>query len=874
MKRWLGSGVRAVWTAVVSPAWSRALLWLLLCALLAVGVQRMVPSRYQLDVVLRADPPPGSAVLVYFSLDGGSFFPENLVEMVRRAEAGRQTHYARIYSRKPVKAIRIDPADRVGHLEWRALALRSPVSDLTVDGDRLMALSPRLDQLTLQASGTDRLSFESTGTDAKVNLSLPPQLVAARDPARESLRWCLFVGVAILALAGVALSLLKVRLSAATDLARRIAGRIAGRLSDEATIVFPASAIAVYAVLLAASVVWVGLGLHQSSIGVWDELYSTAPAERSVHLGYPKEIRSDEWNVLTPWMFSQVRTGMPVDNPNMGAPASTILAGAPVAGPLMLAQPKYWGFGWLDIERGFSWYWAFKTFGMIAAVFTLLLALTRADVVVSLAGAIALFGSSTVQWWFSGFAPEMIIGLSVAVVGTLYLLWARKTGGMVFGALAVALVVPNLLMHLYPPHLLPMGHLGVLLVLGLLLSPGSFQRIMARLPLRLALAALALGLMGWLVWTWYGATAETVRLMMNTVYPGRRAFLGGDLPLYLDFHGIFESWKTEEWPVPFPPTNQTRASRFWVLFPLAALIVPWRTWFKPSSRVKAALMLYCLLVLCWASAPLPAPVREGLAHLGWSLSDPWDSAFGMGVASALLLAVLVAERARGELSVAVPSGWVVALAAFAVVLSYGLTLALKDEEFFVMTRILLASGVVAAVAWAVHRGQRGLYLALMVCIAAPTLHVNPVQNGLGLYLHKDIFTGAKLVGGDGVWAVFGDLRVAQGFKAAGLRVINGTQYAPRMEMIEVLDPTKDAQDIWNRYAHIELASAPAGSPSLFDLMFPDHYQIKVDVCGPALRALGVTHLAFTYPPSAAEQGCLRPLEIPVSDPSLHYYRLR
>ncbi|WP_374407646.1 hypothetical protein [Hydrogenophaga sp.] len=853
----------------------QAVFWVLCCLLLALGAHRSLPNRYRLDVTLQADAPTGGSAVTYFSTDGRSFYPENQVTLIQRLEHGKPVFAGTILTRKPVQAIRVDPTNQKGRLVWYSLDLATPAGNTSVAGNQVLTLSPEWDQLEVRDESPGQVVFESLGTDAKVTLRLPPQVVASLDPDRVIQRRWAFVGVALLFVLVLPVLRFKSRLLPLSRRFDRLLGSASQWVSDESTIVFSKGAAAVYLVLALLSAVWVALGLYQSSIGVWDDLYATSPAHRSVSLGYPKEIRSDEWDVLTPWMLSQVQTGMKVDNPSMGAPASTILSGAPVAGPLLLAQPKYWGFAVLDIVHGFSWYWAFKTFGMIAAVFTLLLLLTRGDTVVSLAGAIALFGSSMVQWWFSGFAPEMIIGLSVAVLGAVYLLWSSKAGGMLFGALALGLVVPNLLMHLYPPHLLPLAHLGVFLIAGVLISPGSVQRVGNRLALRSSMAALALGIMGGLVWVWYGETANTVRLMMETVYPGKRAYAGGGLPLAQVFHGVFESWKVEEWPVPFPPTNQTKASRLWVLFPLVLFMVPLRSWFRPENRVRGLLLLYCIWVLCWSSAPLPESVRAGMARLGWSVSDSWESGFGLGVASWLLVAMVVSDRVRRD---GVAVRWVqsglLALAGFAVVLSYGLTLSMTDPEFFVIERILLASGAVAAIAWAVHRGKRWLYLALMVGVAAPTLHVNPVQNGLDQYLRKDIFNGARMVGADGVWAVFGDMRVAQGFKAVGLRVINGTHYAPRMQMLEVLDPSKEAQDIWNRYAHIELESAPAGSAPIFDLMYPDHYQIKLDVCGPELRKLGVTHLAFSYLPSPHEQSCLIPLDIPVNDPSLHYYRVK
>lgn len=96
--------------------WFGVLLTLLVCVVLAAVANRQLPKRYSLDVVLQADTPAGSSAQLYFSQDGVNFFPRNTVRMVQRLEAGRQSLVARIHSRKPVKALRLDPTDKPGPL--------------------------------------------------------------------------------------------------------------------------------------------------------------------------------------------------------------------------------------------------------------------------------------------------------------------------------------------------------------------------------------------------------------------------------------------------------------------------------------------------------------------------------------------------------------------------------------------------------------------------------------------------------------------------------------------------------------------------------------------------------------------------------------
>lgn len=99
-----------------------------------------------------------------------------------------------------------------------------------------------------------------------------------------------------------------------------------------------------------------------------------------------------------------------------------------------------------------------------------------------------------------------------------------------------------------------------------------------------------------------------------------------------------------------------------------------------------------------------------------------------------------------------------------------------------------------------------------------------------------------------LWAVYGDTDLAQGLKSQGLRVLNGTHYAPRLQWLSILDPEYRYKGILNRYAHIGLVRGESDSPPVFKIEVADSYLIEVDVCGPELKTLGVTRIAFTYLP--------------------------
>jgi hypothetical protein len=859
---------------LLSARWT-VLRGLVLIACLIFGFHQK-SGVYQLDISIGLKIPPKAVAQVFYAFKGQVFPSENnQVMLPYQGPSGEITYEARLRSSKPIRLVRLDLSNKAGDVFWSSVTLKGLSGARHYQGRDLPIMAQSYDQLAVVSTDDTGQHLVATTIDPKVFVVIPPELTAL--PADVVWRhWLSIVSWSFL-IVGAFEWLLRVlrRKHPLNVKVTALLEGVAARWSEDATIRFRPASLMVYVVLLFLASGWVALKLNQSSVAMWDQRFPAEFVEREFMLGTPRDIRTDEWNTMTPWMLSQVQSGMKADNPNLGAPASAMLAGAPRLNPLMLAQPKYWGFVFLDLERGFSWLWAFKSFGLVAAFFTLLLLLTKSDVTVSLAGAIAIYGSSYVQWWLSSVPAEVISGFSAAVVGTVYLLRSRKTGGMVFGAFLVAMAVPNLLLHLYPPYLQPLAYLAVFLLIGLLANQQSFELMKTRLRLRLFLTAMALTVMAVLVVIWYRETAEAIRLVLNTDYPGHRTSAGGDYPLGRLFYGVFESWKVIDKTIPFPPVNPPEASSFWILFPLAPLLVPVKQWAKPAMRPVVWVFAFCMLTLAWTSLPLPDVVRELLGNAGWYLTPATRGEFSLAVGSSILMACLTAAVARGDVqAIRLPAPFV-AMMVFAAAMLFGMYLQSKDPEFFHLQRLLLGSAVVAAIAWAILAGNRTAYLWLAVLVALPTMHVNPIQSGLGAYLNKSILRKARDLGGQkgDIWAVFGDTDLAQGFKAVGLEVLNGTHYAPRLQWLGILDPDQRYKQVWNRYAHIGLVGGQPDQPPRFIIEVADSYHIEVDVCGPEFKAIGVTHVAFTYLPKPNETRCLIPLLS--ADPSgVELYQLK
>ena len=102
---------------------------------------------------------------------------------------------------------------------------------------------------------------------------------------------------------------------------------------------------------------------------MWRNLLQEPGLPRGLIFSAPKRIRVDEWAIWTPAMLSQARQvpAFPIENPNLGAGRAPLLMSVPVAYYTTVFRPQLWGFFLFDFERGFSFYWCCKVFGLLLA---------------------------------------------------------------------------------------------------------------------------------------------------------------------------------------------------------------------------------------------------------------------------------------------------------------------------------------------------------------------------------------------------------------------------------------------------------------------------------------------------------------------------
>lgn len=180
------------------------------------------------------------------------------------------------------------------------------------------------------------------------------------------------------------------------------------------------SAIIRWRFLIAAVVltVCVACKLSGSSVALWGTVTGGTSFQGTL-LGIPREIRSDEWDVMTPFSFSQVQSGFLAQSPILGGGDTdvTMVYGQPAFATATLFRPFLWGYFLLGAERGLSFFWCARLLCMLLVGFSFFRLFSKDDAICALGSLLCALAPAT-QWWFAvnGTAELLIFGEGLVLV--------------------------------------------------------------------------------------------------------------------------------------------------------------------------------------------------------------------------------------------------------------------------------------------------------------------------------------------------------------------------------------------------------------------------------------------------------------------------
>lgn len=588
--------------------------------------------------------------------------------------------------------------------------------------------------------------------------------------------------------------------------------------------------------------------LNGSSIALWRPLLDRHASVSGVVLGTPKAVRTDEWAGETPWIFSQAARGFSRDNPGLGGEGVPLLTNLPARHWSMIFRPQMWAFFCCDFEHAFAFYWNFKWFSFLLGAFLFLRCVAN-DSYTAIFGALLLFFSQFVQWWFSTptAMPEMVGAFFLALWG-LVMVW-RAPSRWAVGAVAILAVaaIAQFVFCAYPRFQIPLVYLALFLGVAArktLLTADSRW-------FRAALFVLVIVVSFFIVACWQHDVAAALRRISSLEYPGKTFYTGGTFD-WREFFPPFFSLGMTETNFPARLGNVCEASGFLFLAPFLIFYFALELWRRRCDALIAASVIFIVCAIWFMSVGIPASAAK---VTGWSLVEPRRVQLAIAVASVIALC----RQLRKPAAHSNGKPFFVATLFAAVLLFLILQNANQHLHNFVGTIGLILAAIFFAIAFAALWQRRLAIAAILLLIPAigSTALINPINRSLRVLTGDPVFRQLQAIhqaNPGAKWLVIGPAGSARArylpqlLKAIGADVYGGFRVEPEPAMIRALDPAGKYSSVYNRYAEISIVPSNDPTPR-FELTFVNTYNIFLPLRSEILDAMHVTYILEVDLPS-------------------------
>ena len=310
--------------------------------------------------------------------------------------------------------------------------------------------------------------------------------------------------------------------------------------------------------------------INGSSIGLWCNYYGIE--DKDIIYGLSRSIRSDEWAVQTPMLFSQYMdeaSNFPYFSQTVRATSTDVftLYGQPVRNILILFRPFYIGYLILPIGKGLAFFWCGRWIALFMVSFELGRWITQDKRYLSLAYATVVTFAPVVQWWFAinGFVEMLIFGQMAVLLFGRYIKTDSYRKRVLYAAI-IAWCGGVYALTFYPAWQLPFGYVYLTVVIAMMIAEKR-KNMFCRKDIFILLVCIIV--IGIFFLYYYSKSAFTITAVTRTVYPGARFEVGGDnferginytasiLFSFLDYSNI---------------SNLTEAAFFISLFPLSIIL--------------------------------------------------------------------------------------------------------------------------------------------------------------------------------------------------------------------------------------------------------------------------------------------------------------
>ena len=562
-----------------------------------------------------------------------------------------------------------------------------------------------------------------------------------------------------------------------------------------------------------------------SSIGMWQLYIKTDTTNSGLIFGEPRGIRSDEWAVLTPMMFSQQFDGFNYFS-NLVRGDTTDVAmiyALPIMEFIQIFRPFQIGFLILGVAKGLSFFWCGRFIALFLVMIELGMILTKKNKTLSVLMAFLITLAPIVQWWFAvnGIAEIFIFG-GLAIIALYKYMNSQSFKKRLLYLFLMYVCAGGYFLVIYPSWQVPMVYVFLMIAIWVIVQNRKECKMKWYDWISIAIMIFAfIGSMAYILIK----SSDTIIAVMNSLYPGARAETGGGaVNEYFQYiMNILLPFKEGGLII-----NQSEAAIMFTLFPMG-IIIAGILFFKEKKKDLLLILLFVAYIFLsiWCIFGFPEIIAK-ITLL--SNSQAKRAMLAVGTLDVLILV-------RSLSLIEKPIKRIPALIISALLTIFMVYKCERQNVEYITLIIGIAMGIMCIYLFYMIFRYKAKYakyflsVGIIFVMIMSGLTVNPVQKGVDFIYESNIIKKVQEINSEeqGKWIVEGlGFPAANYFLMAGVPIINSTNTYPDLDRWNKIDTEKKYQDVYNRYAHITInivQNEEELSEGKFVLLNPDSFKI-------------------------------------------------
>ncbi|VTS13679.1 Uncharacterised protein [Streptococcus pseudoporcinus] len=554
---------------------------------------------------------------------------------------------------------------------------------------------------------------------------------------------------------------------------------------------------------------------------------SLTPREDGTLVGVPRMIRTDEWMVQTPYFISQANTGNHLINTHYGLSGQNMILAynAPVKDLSVIGKPANWGFIFLGAAYGLSWYWCFKIIFMLLLAFEFSMIITKKNLFISLIGSLWITFTPATQWWFMQHLGDVVFNSLAIMVFIYHYFRSSKLYQKIAFAGLLAISIVGFVLIIYPAFQVPFAYL-ILSFFSIVFVKALKQKEVRKSDYLIMVVSVlvSFSIIGYSLLE----SKEAIKLVLNTVYPGHRVSTGGEL----SWQRVSDIFSTLILPFKIPSIgNQVEAASsinflFIIIFLLPVTI---KKKDLGKNRFQLLTLLYSLFLAFYAIVGMPK-IFAKLSLFSYVTSGrAWQSLAVISVFVSIWYISYLWNQAYQSIS-KLKRVILAVLSITGIFLVTYVTIKNGDYQGYIGTKYILVISLflLLVLVSILYKKRLLLALTLLPLIVGSGMTVNPTVQGLKSIESKKLTVKLKKMirkDPDSYWISEGILyNYPQMF---GAHTLNSVRFYPDKKLMEKIDPNRNSENVWNRYAHIQVFLTP--SKTRMEAPVPDVLNLQLNV---------------------------------------------